>query len=197
MVSGMTVRKKTLLFRLTISAVITMAISLGAGCKKKKPPVPPPQAQAPTITVPTLHTRPIIVPPSTWPATEVAAVPAPPVKTPKRPKPKKTIPPVVSQPKPTPPPTSPAKTDPGSVSVSADVPQDAAAVQRRNTEQLLQSAEANVKRITRTLNDGEQASLRQVRNYITQARLAAQDGDLERAYNLAVKANLLSADLTK
>ena len=34
-------------------------------------------------------------------------------------------------------------------------------------------------------------------NFITQSRLALGDGDLERAYNLATKANLLSQELAK
>lgn len=69
--------------------------------------------------------------------------------------------------------------------------------QRRGTEQLLQSAESNLRKVSRTLSDSEQAMARQVRNYITQSRLATQDGDLERAYKLAVKANLLSGELAK
>jgi hypothetical protein len=39
--------------------------------------------------------------------------------------------------------------------------------------------------------------LRQVRTYIAQSHSASQDGDLERAYNLAMKANLLSGELAK
>lgn len=77
--------------------------------------------------------------------------------------------------------------------IGAQVP--AATVQ--STEQLLQTAENNLRRVTRQLNDGEQAMLRQVRNYITQSRTASRDGDLERAYNLAMKANLLSGELAK
>jgi hypothetical protein len=39
--------------------------------------------------------------------------------------------------------------------------------------------------------------LRQARNYIAQSTQALQAGDIERAYNLAVKANLLTNELTK
>ena len=67
----------------------------------------------------------------------------------------------------------------------------------QNTEQLLQSAEANLRRVNRQLSDPEQGMMRQIRNYIAQSRLATHDGDLERAYNLAIKANLLSNELAK
>ena len=81
--------------------------------------------------------------------------------------------------------------------ISADLPPGTAQNQRRDTETLLQTAEANLKHVTRTLNDDEQAMMRQARNYIAQSRTASQDGDFQRAYNLAVKAKLLSAELAK
>ncbi len=39
--------------------------------------------------------------------------------------------------------------------------------------------------------------LRQARNYIAQSNQALQAGDIERAYNLAVKASLLANELAK
>jgi hypothetical protein len=83
------------------------------------------------------------------------------------------------------------------VQIFADLPPATAQNQRRDTESLLQTAESNLKRVTRTLNDDEQTMVRQTRNYITQSRTAMQDGDYQRAYNLAVKAKLLSAELAK
>jgi len=83
------------------------------------------------------------------------------------------------------------------VQISAEVPPPAANLRRQQTEGLLQSAEWNLKRINRSLTDGEESMQRQVRNFITQSRLALGDGDLERAYNLATKANLLSQELAK
>lgn len=77
--------------------------------------------------------------------------------------------------------------------IGTQVPQGTA----QNTAQLLQAAESNLRRVTRSLSDGEQAMMRQVRNYISQSRTATHDGDLERAYNLAMKANLLSVELAK
>ena len=81
----------------------------------------------------------------------------------------------------------------GQAQIAAQAPQGTA----QNTEQLLQTAEGNLRKVTRQLSDGEQAMLRQARTYIAQSRSASQDGDLERAYNLAMKANLLSGELAK
>jgi hypothetical protein len=39
--------------------------------------------------------------------------------------------------------------------------------------------------------------LRQAHNYIAQSNQALQSGDIERAFNLAVKANLLTNELAK
>jgi len=51
--------------------------------------------------------------------------------------------------------------------------------------------------LTRSLSTDEQTTLSQIRSYITQARSALKDQDLERAHNLAVKAHQLSDVLTK
>ena len=37
----------------------------------------------------------------------------------------------------------------------------------------------------------------QIKNYMRQSRTADGDGDIERAYNLALKANLLSQELAR
>jgi hypothetical protein len=37
--------------------------------------------------------------------------------------------------------------------------------------------------------------VKQTKSYMDQAKKALDDGDLQRAYNLALKANLLSAEL--
>jgi len=81
--------------------------------------------------------------------------------------------------------------------ISADLPQGAAQSQRRETDQLLGSTEANLRKVTRQLSATEQGMMRQALNYIAQSRLAIKDGDFERAHNLAVKANLLAVELVK
>jgi len=65
-----------------------------------------------------------------------------------------------------------------------------------NTNQLLSSTDANLKQIApRQLNASQQDTVKQIKSYVDQAKVAASKGDVERAYNLASKANMLAADL--
>jgi hypothetical protein len=65
-----------------------------------------------------------------------------------------------------------------------------------STHQLLAISDANLKKISgRQLNANQQDTVKQIKSYMEQAKAAANDGDVERAHNLAVKANLLSAEL--
>lgn len=199
-------------------AVVVLVLGLLAmsGCKKKKPPVPQPQTQAPTITAPPpqqppVQTQPPVVtlpPPTTTEPTKPPATNTKPSAA--KPKPKhrapkkaangstttaKTTPPVKPGTKNTV--TDGGANDPG-VQISAEVPTGEAAQQRQSTMNLLDSTETNLRKInSRQLSDGDQATARQIRNYITQSRLAMQDGDLERAYNLATKAHLLSDEMAR
>ncbi len=168
-----------------------------AGCNKKPKTAPPPQAQAPTITEPQPQlppTEPTQPPPQAVPP-EIAPA-NPPVIKPK-PAPKK---PVASNP---PAQIKPNKTvvDNGGATeggqLSAAIPDGAAAQQRSNTTQLLESTEANLKSIKRQLTNTETEMVGQIQSYMRQSRLATADGDTERAYNLALKARLLSDELVK
>lgn len=197
-----------------VLAVTLLALIGSVACKKKKPNLPP-QTQPPTITEPQpenppAETQPEQIPPATTPpATETEPQPAPPAPKPKPHKRKKpaatsSVPETTSKPSAAKPATTgktvidntkkPPETN---VQISAEVPQNVANERRQQTEDLLNIAEANMKKINRTLNDGEQSMQRQVRNFITQSRLAIQDGDFERAYNLATKAQQLSQELVK
>jgi hypothetical protein len=67
---------------------------------------------------------------------------------------------------------------------------------RRNTEQLLISTETNLRKLSaRNLNQSQQDTISQIRNYMVGSRSALQTGDLSRARNLAFKAHLLADDL--
>lgn len=201
-----------------VLAVTLLTLIGGVACKKKKPSLPP-QTQAPTISQPEpekppTQTEPEQIPPvTTSPTTESAPQPAPPTPKPKPHAKRKKTPPTTTQgaatdtaakPSATKPTTSskpPADTNTKptepNVQISAEVPQNVANQRKQQTEDLLNVAEANLKRVNRTLSDGEQSMQRQVRNFITQSRLAVQDGDFERAYNLATKAQQLSQELVK
>jgi hypothetical protein len=65
-----------------------------------------------------------------------------------------------------------------------------------HTKELLDSSEANLKKISaRPLNESQQETVKQINSYMEQSKTASDDGDVQRAYNLAIKANLLSAEL--
>ena len=73
-----------------------------------------------------------------------------------------------------------------------------ASSQRQSTTQLLAATDANLKQISsRPMNSSQQDSISQIRKYMEQAKAAEQAEDVERAYNLASKALLLSNDLVK
>lgn len=195
------------------SGVIALAgLSLLGGCKKKKPVTVAPQAQAPTVTQqapaqPAAAQAPPEV--QTPPATTTPAKPEVQEKTvtSQKPKPKRRNPQVTKH---TPPPaTKPAEnatatakanvppTNNGQPEISVSMDQTQLARRKQLTEELLQSTEADLKSINRTLTGDETAMVDQARSYMAQSRSAIQDGDLDRANNLAQKAHLLADALTK
>jgi hypothetical protein len=206
--------KGTLGMRFAKNVVLTITVLalLGAvGCKKKKPNLPA-QTQPPTVSQPEPEKPPAEPKPEEIPLTQPPVTETTPEPLPPAPKPK----PHSRRKKPTPQPNAgtPTETKPGvakpattskpadnkpseNVQISAEVPQNVANQRRQQTEDLLNTAETNLKKVTRSLTDGEQSMQRQVRNFITQSRLAVQDGDFERAYNLATKAQQLSQELVK
>jgi len=75
---------------------------------------------------------------------------------------------------------------------------DQAAKQRQVVDQLLGVTETNLKKIAgQQLNSSQQDTLAQSRAFVKQSRDAVESGDLDRARNLAWKAELLSEDLLK
>jgi len=87
-------------------------------------------------------------------------------------------------------------TSDASVAIAPGVPPPQASQQLQDTNDLLDKTDANLKRIEgKTLNEGQQDTLQQIKNYMDQARAAVKNQDTEHAYNLAKKANMLSADL--
>ncbi len=86
-------------------------------------------------------------------------------------------------------------TDPA-VELSPSRNQQQASQELQKTNQLLATSDANLKKISgRQLSPSQQDTVNQIKSYMEQARKAASTGDLQRARNLAFKANLLSADL--
>lgn len=176
---------------------------LGSGCEKKTPkPVPavlaptieteqpPPPQSAPANTSSTPESVPAIAPQGDLQKPK----PKPRKPAPHKPAPAPQQPAVVEAPKPEP--AKPAAPD-GSAQITADVPRAAVQSQRQNTMNLLWNSESKLNNLSHSLNDSQQGMLRQARNYIVQSNQALQAGDIERAYNLAVKASLLANELAK
>jgi hypothetical protein len=70
--------------------------------------------------------------------------------------------------------------------------------QRQNTTQLLDSTDANLKKLVgHQLTSSQQDTMKQIQSYVEQAKVADAAGDLQMAHNLAFKARLLSDELVK
>jgi hypothetical protein len=107
------------------------------------------------------------------------------------------------------PPSSAAKSETGSttvvhngstsepiVAISPTQTQQQASQELSTTTQLLANADANLKQVARRqLSNDEEETVKQIQVYMVQARTAIKNGEAQRAYTLANKANLLSADL--
>ena len=82
--------------------------------------------------------------------------------------------------------------------LTGDAATGPASPQAARTDQLMGSTEENLKKLTgRQLSASQQDMVTQIRQYMEQAKAAIASGDTERGRSLALKANLLSQDLTK
>jgi hypothetical protein len=203
-----------------LSWALAFTLLFGVGCNKKKPSVPPVQAQAPTIQQPVPEQIPpanttTTTPPESTTSTTASANP------PEKPSPstptKSTTGsthrhhPSTTAKKPSPaapaPSTPPANETVAKASVPApevavgqispDMSKSAASQAQQSTAELLDSTEKNLRNLTRSLSSDEKNTVTQIRSYVTQAKLALKDQDLERAHNLALKAHQLSDVLVK
>lgn len=68
---------------------------------------------------------------------------------------------------------------------------------RSQTEQSLNATEQGLKGINRELNDQEQKTVAQIREFLKQARTALTSGDIDGAHTLAVKAKVLLGEIRK
>jgi len=198
--------------------IAALVLSL-SGCpfKKKQPPIPQ-QGQAPTVqpepvppppVQPPVETEPVPPPPETLPQkAETTTEKKPPKKKPSPKKPATPAPATQNQQQAGTTPAPPAKTSkliiqegdapnsqgPLAAGVGLD---DSSSHAKQTTEQLLQSAQANLNSINRPLSPEEQAMVAQIKDYMAQSRKATADSDNVRAHNLALKAHLLSDELVK
>ena len=197
-------------------AALVLTLS-GCPFKKKQPPVPQ-QAQAPAVqpepTPPApqpVETQPAPAPVETQPEKTETAAEKPKPK--KKPSAKKPAAPATSaqgqqQTQAAAPASAPAETSKliiqespapnsqGQLSAGAGL-EDSSTHSKQTTEQLLQSAQANLNSINRPLSPEEQAMVAQIKDYMAQSRKATKASDTVRAHNLALKARLLSDELVK
>jgi ElaB/YqjD/DUF883 family membrane-anchored ribosome-binding protein len=206
--------------RKLVTSLLLLALLLAEACTKKKPPVPP-HAQAPTIA----EALPDEIPEKPEvPPTEISQAPVvtPPPKKPPNKKTgkittKKANPPASTTVAATPPPApAPAQTPPPQnttqtvanlrpphnnpepapeMTVAAAIPN--ANKQREDTAHLVDTTENALKNITRPLNDEEKNMRTQIETYLQQSRKATAEGDYDRAFNLAKKAQVLVEALIK
>jgi hypothetical protein len=204
-----------------VTSALLLILVLTEACTKKRP-LPPLQAQAPTTVAQALPDEIPETPESPIAEAAPAPVVAPPPKTkPKKPAgtqtAKKTPPASVPAATPPAPPPSQAAannqqqqqvaalraphngaTDSApDMAIVAAIPSQQASQQREDTARMVDSTENALKNVTRSLSDEEKAMRTQIQSYIQQSRKATVDGDYERAYNLAKKAQLLADALIK
>ncbi len=200
------------------AAIMTLAV-LAIGCKHKTPVIAPVQAQAPP-----LPQKPIAqvaslppVPPPTTPKVGPPGSDQPPQPPPE--KPKRTV---RHKPKPVAPATSPAGEQP-SKDAAKDNPESAATQQaaageapaaspigqlstagdssstpsRHDIQETIDTTEKGLNDLKRTLTSAEQETTVQIRTFLTKAKQALSQDDLDGAHTLATKAKVLLDELTK
>jgi len=180
---------------------VVVGLLLNTACKKKTQPIAI-NKQAPTLAVPV----PEQIPEEPLPAepeapTQEATTEQPPVKKPlAKHRSKKPAQPPANQNNPTVatnrPPANPAAEAPPDTAIAADVSSQTLTHQKDTTAQLLEAAEKTLAGL-KSLSHDEESIVKQIRSYIGQSHEATKDGDFERAYNLAVKAHLLTDALIK
>jgi hypothetical protein len=84
------------------------------------------------------------------------------------------------------------------VQLAPSVTDQQASQQRQSTAQLLAATDANLNKISaRQLTSSQQDMVNQIHTYMQQAKAAESAGDLQRARNLAFKAQLLSDEVLR
>lgn len=84
------------------------------------------------------------------------------------------------------------------IQLTGGVPGPQSQGKRSTTDQLLGSTQDNLKKIEgRQLNASQQEMVNQIHQFLQQSKAAVAAGDLDRGHNLAMKARLLSDELTK
>ena len=84
------------------------------------------------------------------------------------------------------------------VAISPAETQQQAIEELSTTNQLLSNADENLRELSqRQLSADEEGTVKQIQLYMQQARAAVKNGEAQRAYTLANKADMLSTDLVR
>jgi hypothetical protein len=94
-------------------------------------------------------------------------------------------------------PTQQASTDSSGVSAIGQLSSPAPSDMRKQTSDLIAATERGLNGITRQLNDQEQKTATQIREFLKQAHDALNTNDVEGANTLAIKAKVLLSELTQ
>jgi hypothetical protein len=191
-----------------VTTLLVLALLFVEACNKNKP-VLPSRSLAPTIAV----ALPDEIPESPETSVpEIATVPVEPPQVKTKPKKtsrvavKKTAPPPATASVPPPPPANnnQAQTvaslhspQPPDTAIAAVMRSDEVTKQKEDTAQIVDATENNLKNLSRQLSEEEKSMRAQIQSYLQQSRKATSDGDFERAFNLAKKAQLLADALIK
>lgn len=190
---------------------VLMLLCMIAGCRHKTPPVPPPAAQAPILPPSTLTQG---APPPQLPPAETPKVGPPGSDVAAQEPPQKTHH-VTHRNKPKPTdqaqtPTGPAQAATPAQQASTGQPPEISPIgqlsstggggglpSRHDILDQITGTENGLNGIKRTLTTDEQTTATQIRTFLTKAKQALEQDDLDGANTLVTKAKVLLAELTK
>jgi hypothetical protein len=174
------------------SALVALALLPFAltGCFLKKHQPATQQAAPPVVQAAPPTTQPVELPPSA----NTVAQPAPPPETKSSEQPAKPKPPARHKKPAATPPQTPSKTG---VSAIGQLSSGDSSDQRRQTAGSIAATEHGLNNIGRRLNDQEEKTAGQIREFLKQARAALGSGDVAGAQTLAAKAKVLLGELSR
>jgi hypothetical protein len=148
---------------------------------------------------------PIVDTPPPRPSTAPKDLPPPVVTVPAQPAPDTTTDTTQTEPPPKPPvrhkkpaePTQQASNESSGVSAIGQLSSGSPSNLHVETSDLIATTERGLNGITRSLNDQEQKTASQIREFLKQARVALTSNDVDGAHTLAIKAKVLLSELTQ
>lgn len=192
-------RLKTMRAR-SILVGCSLAVMLLAGCEKKRTQPPMALAKLPDLAYPVvLPPQPEEAPAPEPATTTTTATNVKPPARPPRPRPKPKVEKIPEKPTTATsgtPAITPSETD-GPPTISAGSPHSVETDQQQSTADLIRMTEEHLRTLNRQLSDTEQRQVDQIRSFVAQAKTAITENDPVRAHNLALKAHLLSDELTR